>query len=192
MNRVQVAVDHLCCQRTPLAHVQLSVYQHLLGLFRKSAAQTSRHASPHSLDESKGLLHLWCRTQHLSLLNFVRFLLAHSSSMSRSFWMAALPTSMLTVPSAWSHLQISWVTNTLSPPLVIFKDIKQDRSQDRPLQCSTCFSCYWPLHKVWSIIRCLLGLTIQTICCLLNMTEMCEPKYMDVLRVIVENFAVVY
>lgn len=147
---------------------------------------------PHSPDERKGLLHLWCRTQNLSLLNFVRFLLAHSSSMSRSFWMAALLTSMLTVPSAWSHLQISWVTNTLSPPPVIFKDIKQDRSQDRPLQCSTCFSCYWPLHKVWSIIHCLLGLTIQTICCLLNMTETCEPKYMDVLRVIVENLAAVY
>ena len=34
-----------------------------------------------------------CRTLHLALLNFLRFTWAHSSSLSRSLWMASLPSS---------------------------------------------------------------------------------------------------
>ena len=37
-----------------------------------------------------------CRTLHLALLNFLRFTQAHPSSLSRSLWMASLPSSMST------------------------------------------------------------------------------------------------
>lgn len=36
-----------------------------------------------------------CRTLHLSSLNFIRLLLAHSSNLARSLWMAALPFSFI-------------------------------------------------------------------------------------------------
>ena len=39
-----------------------------------------------------------CRTLHLALLNFMRFTQAHLSSLSRSLWMAFLPSSVWTTP----------------------------------------------------------------------------------------------
>lgn len=49
-----------------------------------------------------GLFHTGCRTSHLSLLNFRRLLSDLSSSLLRSLWVTALPSSILTanlVPS---------------------------------------------------------------------------------------------
>jgi len=39
-----------------------------------------------------------CSTLHLALLNLFRFSWAHFSSLSRSLWMASLPSSVLTAP----------------------------------------------------------------------------------------------
>lgn len=41
----------------------------------------------------------------LPLLHFMRFLLAHSSSFSRSHWIAALPFNVLPSSSVWCHFQ---------------------------------------------------------------------------------------
>lgn len=65
------------------------------------------------------VFHAWrCRTWHFPLLNFMKFLLAHFSSLLRSLWMAAQPPGVLltsssilfsenllraqSVPSSWS------------------------------------------------------------------------------------------
>ena len=45
-----------------------------------------------------GLPQARCRTLHLVLLNFVRFLWAHSSSLSRALSMASLPSRVPTAP----------------------------------------------------------------------------------------------
>lgn len=108
INKPLVFVDLFCCQRTPLAHIQLAVYQNPLGLFRTAAAQPCRHQackpeSP-SLNQCKELVYLWCRTRHLSLLNFMRFVLPHSISMQRSSWRAALQLSILIVLSCVNPL----------------------------------------------------------------------------------------
>lgn len=96
---------------------------------------------PPSLDQCKGLVYLWFRTQHSTLLNFMRFLSAHSSSMSRSFSMAASGTCIS------MYFQPRLICRFVEQPLlchllqVTVKGIKQDR----PLWYSTCYSCYWPL-----------------------------------------------
>ncbi|NXI98496.1 YBOX1 protein, partial [Psophia crepitans] len=41
---------------------------------------------------------LACMTLHLPLLNFMLFIQAHLSSLSRSLWLVSLPSSMLTTP----------------------------------------------------------------------------------------------
>lgn len=46
INKALLFVDIFCCQRTPLVHVQLAVYQNPLGLFRTAAAQPCRHIFP--------------------------------------------------------------------------------------------------------------------------------------------------
>lgn len=48
-----------------------------------------------------GLLLPRCWTLQFPLLNFMRFLSAHFSSLSRSFWMAAKPYSLWTTPSSF-------------------------------------------------------------------------------------------
>lgn len=113
-----------------------------LGLFRTAAAQPRRHIF--LLNQCKELVYLWYRTWHLSLLNFMRFVLAHSFSMQRSSWRAALPNSILTVP------QPPLVCKSIVQPSlwhflrVIVNDVKQDMQQNRPLWCSTCCSCSCP------------------------------------------------
>lgn len=62
--------------------------------------------SPELLCSLAGPSHDWCKglirpnvgLWHLSLLNFIIFTLAHSSSQSRSLWMAVLPSSMSAAP----------------------------------------------------------------------------------------------
>lgn len=88
------------------------------------------------------------RTLCLSLLNFTHFLLAHFSRLLRSLWRAALPPGLLTHPPVWCHLQTLW--STISLPLPGHKDVKQDRSQVRPLQSSTFYCCpgrVWPINN---------------------------------------------
>jgi len=52
--------------------------------------------SPSSLYLCLGLPQPMCRTFCLALLNFMSFAWAHLSSLSRSLWMASLPSSVLT------------------------------------------------------------------------------------------------
>lgn len=97
-----------------------------------------------SLNQCKELVYLWCRTRHLSLLNFMRFVLAHSFSMQRSSWRAALPTSILIVPQPALMCKSTEQSSLCHLLQVIVNDVKQDVFQDRPTWCSTCYSCYCP------------------------------------------------
>lgn len=73
-----------------------------------------------------------CRHLHLSLLNFVVFLLPHSSSLPRSLWMATLLFSIL--PGPPSLVSSADLMRMYSCCLqVINKDVNQDRSQYRSL-----------------------------------------------------------
>jgi len=64
---------------------------------KSSSGLLSIH-SPPSLDLSLGCPRPVCRTLPLALLNFRRFAWAHLSSLPRSLWMAALPSSLSTAP----------------------------------------------------------------------------------------------
>jgi len=44
-----------------------------------------------------GIASTWCRTSHLTLLNFMQLAWVHLSSLPRSLWMASLPSSVSTV-----------------------------------------------------------------------------------------------
>lgn len=60
-----------------------------------------------------------CRTWHLSLLNFMKFLLAYSSSLSRSLWMLALLPGMWTgisLVSSANKMRVHYVAS--SRPLI--------------------------------------------------------------------------
>lgn len=57
-----------------------------------------------SLYYCQGLFLPICRASHLSLLNFPRFLLAHSSSLFRSLWNATLPFSIIDWSSQFGNL----------------------------------------------------------------------------------------
>ena len=48
-----------------------------------------------------GLFFLRCRSSHFPLLNFMRFLPAHFSSLPRSLWMAAQPSGVSATPSSF-------------------------------------------------------------------------------------------
>jgi len=78
-----------------------------------SSELLSSHSLP-SLYLCLGLPRLRCRTLHLALLNFMRLAWAHLSSLSRSLWIASLPSSVSTAPLSlvssaafwgctWSH-----------------------------------------------------------------------------------------
>lgn len=82
---------------------------------------------------------LFPRTLCLSPLNFTHLLLAHFSRLLRSLWRAALPPGLLTHLPVWCHLQTLQPSIPLPPPG--HKDVKQDWSQERPLQSSTFFCC---------------------------------------------------
>lgn len=65
-----------------------------------SARQFPCHADP-SPYRAFRLCHSRCMTCHLSWLNFMLFLLAHSSSLSKTLYKIALPPDMSTSPSSW-------------------------------------------------------------------------------------------
>ncbi|KAK4831169.1 hypothetical protein QYF61_015639 [Mycteria americana] len=62
-----------------------------------SSGLLSIHSLP-SLYLCLGLPRPMCRTLHLALLNFMRFTWSHSSSLSRSLWMASFPSSVSVAP----------------------------------------------------------------------------------------------
>ena len=67
--------------------------------------------SVHSLPSLYGCLRLpWPRLSilHLALLNFMRFAWANLSNLSRTLWMASLPSEVLTAPLSWVHPQTCW------------------------------------------------------------------------------------
>lgn len=103
-------------------------------------------------------------TLHLFLLNFIRLLLIHSSSLSWSLWMAALPqsTSAEIGGPICCHLQTWW--DLLQ---VIDTNVKEDRPQDRPLQCSN--SHWYP--GVPPVSHYPLSLVLQTVIYVLS----CPP-----------------
>lgn len=113
-----------------------------LGLFQQSCSPSS--LSPACI-VARGYSFPKCRTLHSFLLNFTRFFLAHFSNLSRSLWMAAVPLSLL----QQQVLRCLQVTD---------KDIKQDTSQNRLLQYST---CYRSSGGAWPIKHCSLSPIIQ-------------------------------
>jgi len=85
-------VHCLFCKGTLLAHVQLGVCQDPQGLCCNITFQLGDplHILVHGVvPPQRQDLAPW----HLSLLNFMRFLSTHFSSLLRSFWMAAQPSS---------------------------------------------------------------------------------------------------
>ncbi|KAK4810721.1 hypothetical protein QYF61_007695 [Mycteria americana] len=91
----QDTVNLLCGKGTLLAHVQLGVHQDLLC---KAAFQLG---GPQHVYWCMGLFLPWCRTWHFPLLNCMRFLSAHFSSLSRSLWMAAQPSGISATPPSF-------------------------------------------------------------------------------------------
>ena len=90
----QDATGLLGSQGTLLAHGQPVVHQDTQVPLRRAALQQGRP----SLYWCLGLFLPRGRTLHLPLLNLIRFLSAHLSSLSRSRWMAAQPASVSTTP----------------------------------------------------------------------------------------------
>ena len=70
-----------------------------------------------------------CRSLHFTLLKFIRFLSAHSSSLSRSLWIAAWP------------LWLSSPSHFLSPEIIqiVNEDVKHDWMQHWLLRYSTAY-----------------------------------------------------
>lgn len=110
-------------------------------MFTSLSAKTPRSLSAEHQLFSYSVLSLYhcgdfflsrCRHLHLSLLNFIVFLLRHSSILSRSLWMATLLCSILPGPP---HLVSSTdLMRVYSCCLqVIDNDVKQDQSQYRSL-----------------------------------------------------------
>lgn len=93
--RPRMLLDEFAASGTLLAH--LAVYQESQGLFCRAAPQ-SVSQSVRSLYCHQGLFFPSCRILYLFLLSVTRFLFAHSSSSSRSLWIAGLPWSILTGP----------------------------------------------------------------------------------------------
>ncbi|KAK4815290.1 hypothetical protein QYF61_026195 [Mycteria americana] len=91
---LQDTVGFLGCKCILPGHVELFIH-HLPQSF--SSGLLSIH-SPPSLYLCLALPQPMCRTLHLALLKLMRFTWAHLSSLSRSLWMAPLPSSMSTAP----------------------------------------------------------------------------------------------
>lgn len=75
-------------QHTLPVHIQFSVHQYFLH-------RAALGYSWPSLYSCSGLPWHLCMILHLALLNFRRFAQGHLSSLSKSFWMASLPTIMM-------------------------------------------------------------------------------------------------
>lgn len=106
----------LCCQGTPMAPVHLVPTKTSWAF---STGQLPSQAVP-SLYCCEGFCLPRCKALHLPLLNFMRFLSAHSSNLSRSFWVAALPSCILTAPSGLvSSVNLMWVYSDSSSRLLM-------------------------------------------------------------------------
>lgn len=110
VHKVQDSVGRLRCQGTLPAHAQLALHQDAQVLSR----ELLRRLSVPNLSHCQGLFLPRCRTQHLFLLNFTRFLSAHFSSLSRSTWTAALTLSLSICPPI-CPLQTWWECILLPP-----------------------------------------------------------------------------
>ena len=82
LHTAQDTISHVSHKATLLAHVSAPVTQDCSAKPLCSWAPPSRYWC-------WGLFLPRCRTLHLSLLNFVKFLSVHFSSLLRSFWLAA-------------------------------------------------------------------------------------------------------
>lgn len=85
---------------------------HLPFISGKASSSASLPRSPSlwvfcSLKCCKGLLSCTCRS-YICIWKSVRFLLVHSPSVSTSFRRAIFPSSLLTAPLIWYHLQTYW------------------------------------------------------------------------------------
>lgn len=79
-----------CCSGALLSHVQLVVHQDP----KVPSSRLLPSRTDPSLYWALWLCHPRCRTLQLSLLNFIQFLLAHSSSPSTYLCKMALPSDM--------------------------------------------------------------------------------------------------
>lgn len=127
----QDALAFLCCQDLLLACAQLAIYEHLQILISKAAPKLvrSQPVSP------QGLFLPCCSTWHLFVLNFIRFLLANSSSLSGSFRMAILPSSIWIGPPVWFHLQTWWECTPFISSRLLIKML--NRTGPRRDSCGT-------------------------------------------------------
>ncbi|KAK4811770.1 LOW QUALITY PROTEIN: hypothetical protein QYF61_005338 [Mycteria americana] len=100
---------------TFLAHIPFFIHQYPQVL---STGLLAIHSSP-SLYPRLGLPRLRCMTLPLALLNFMSFARAHLSSLSRSLWMASLPSRVSTTPlslvSSANLLRVPSVPLSMSP-----------------------------------------------------------------------------
>lgn len=88
---LKTAQDIVCllfCQSTLLVHIQLAVYQDSPDLFQQSCSPTNQFPA----------CTVAVQALNVHLLNFRSFLLVHSSSLSRSLWMAVLLPHVSTGP----------------------------------------------------------------------------------------------
>lgn len=95
------------CQGTLLPHVQLAVYQNPRFFF----AELLPSCAVLRLYYCHRLFLPVCRASYLPLMNFQRFLLVHSSGLSRSLWKATLSSSV--IDTIWCPLEV-WVHSLTS------------------------------------------------------------------------------
>lgn len=89
----QFAAGHISSRNTWLTHIQLVHHNPQLLFYKALLYPVSSQSVP-----LEGLCQPNCRTLHLPLLNFVRSPRAHFSSLTRSVWVAALPSSVSATP----------------------------------------------------------------------------------------------
>lgn len=124
----------------------------LLSTRSRAIPQSWSPAPPASASHCRALP-FQCRTPYLPLLNFFRCLLVHSSHPFRYLWTAALPS---TISTACSQFVVMSKIDESAFHL-LFCDVEQDRSHDRPLQNH---SWYRPPGRVWYTDHDLLSQTI--------------------------------
>jgi len=88
--------------RAQLANVQLFVHQNPQDLLSTGLLSITSYPSQYIY---LGLLLPKSNTLHLGLLNLIRFLWTHFSSLSGSLWMTSFPSALST---DWCNLQICW------------------------------------------------------------------------------------
>ena len=152
--------------RIRLAFWPASPYCQLMSNF--ASTRTSKSLSPRllSIILSSNLYWYWwlpwcrCRTLHLALLNFMRFRQAQSSSLSKTLWMASLPSKKISCTTQLGVIS-KLAGRALNPTIyVINEDIKQYWSQYGPQRDSI---IYWFPFRHWAIDCNSLDVAIQPI-----------------------------